>query len=59
MFLMSGIAGDHVGGEWPSGVISVSLGVGVDELASEGRKEERGHLLEQGGDHMCDGFMRV
>ena len=45
MFLTSGIAGDHVGSEWPSGVVSVSLGVRVGELASEGRKEEGEHLL--------------
>ena len=34
--------------EWPSGVICVSLGVGVDELASEGRGEEGEDLLGWG-----------
>ena len=45
--------------EWLSEVVGLSLGVGVGELASEGRKEEKGHLLGQGGDHMHGGFMWV
>ena len=45
--------------EWLLGVVSVSLGVRVGELASEGRKEKGGHLLGQGGDHVHGGFMWV
>ena len=49
VFLTSGIAGGHAGGmSGCRGVVGVSLGVRVYELASE---ERGGDLLGQGGDH--------
>ena len=47
------------GHEWLSGIVCISLGVGMGELASEERGEEVGDLLGQWSGHTCSGFVWV